>query len=299
MKKSVQLRNSIRLDEVGARLQAYRLDRKLPPEQLAAKLGISRAAVYRAEKGEIAKVDLLVRIANVLEISLRELLGIAIEYIDGAVPFFRRVAQLEEESDQIIAFSGQIPYLLTSAHYDAMLAQAFEVLTKIDAETGDAVRELALVLRQRKDAYQRRRPLLVNIVFAAELERLLLRGLTVRDEPTQRLEEQRRKAKLEAMHLRELVLNQPIDVQIGILPEALPSTGFQLFRRSQHTVLIVSPYQLGDRPNLPLGAAFSMTCEEGIGHHEEAARQMWSRALKGQQAATFIDGLIERYGIVE
>ena len=49
----------IRLSDIGARLRAFRMGRGLTPEAAAASLGISRAALYRAEKGEIPKIETL------------------------------------------------------------------------------------------------------------------------------------------------------------------------------------------------------------------------------------------------
>ena len=46
-------------EEVGQRLRAYRLGRNLTAEDVAQQLGISRAAVYRLEKGEIVKIQIL------------------------------------------------------------------------------------------------------------------------------------------------------------------------------------------------------------------------------------------------
>lgn len=101
--------DSIRVSDIGARLHAYRIGRGMSPEELAERLGISRAALYRAEKGEIFKIETLTRITNVLGVSLQSLLGIGMEYVDTAVAFFERMRQLEEESEQIIGFLAQYP----------------------------------------------------------------------------------------------------------------------------------------------------------------------------------------------
>ena len=88
--------------EIGARLRAYRLGKGISPEDLADRIGISRAALYRAEKGEIRKIDTLTSIADVLKVSLPSLMGVGVEYVSTAVAFFERMRQLEEECQQII-----------------------------------------------------------------------------------------------------------------------------------------------------------------------------------------------------
>ena len=46
---------SNRFTEIGERLRAYRMGRGLAAEQVAERLGVSRAAVYRIEAGEVVK----------------------------------------------------------------------------------------------------------------------------------------------------------------------------------------------------------------------------------------------------
>ena len=51
---------------LGDRLKAYRIGASLQAEDIAAQLGVSRAVVYRMEKGEIVKIETLERLAHVL-----------------------------------------------------------------------------------------------------------------------------------------------------------------------------------------------------------------------------------------
>jgi len=48
---------SIRFDDIGNRLKAFRLGCGLSVEGIAQKLDISRTALYRIEKGEAAKIE--------------------------------------------------------------------------------------------------------------------------------------------------------------------------------------------------------------------------------------------------
>ncbi len=52
----------------------------LRAEEIAARLGVSRAALYRYEKGEVIKLDTVKRLAELLKISPLSLLGIGVEY---------------------------------------------------------------------------------------------------------------------------------------------------------------------------------------------------------------------------
>ena len=46
----------IRFDDIGNRLKAFRLGSGLSADEIATRLGISRTALYRFEKGELAKI---------------------------------------------------------------------------------------------------------------------------------------------------------------------------------------------------------------------------------------------------
>src|SRR5215472_6586320 len=75
----------LRFDDIGNRLKAFRLGSGLSAEEIAAKLGISRTALYRFEKGELAKIETLEKLAELLKVSVPTLLGVGVEYIASAV----------------------------------------------------------------------------------------------------------------------------------------------------------------------------------------------------------------------
>src|SRR3954468_14934382 len=87
---------SLRYEEIGRRLRAFRLGSGLSADEIAKKIGISRTAVYRFEKGEVVKIETLSSLAELLGVSLPTLLGVEIEYISSAVTYFERLRQLEE-----------------------------------------------------------------------------------------------------------------------------------------------------------------------------------------------------------
>jgi transcriptional regulator with XRE-family HTH domain len=117
---------SMRFTEIGQQLRAYRLESGLRAEEIAARLGVSRAALYRYEKGEVIKLDTIKRLAELLKISPLSLLGIGVEYYNRPIGYFERVRQIEETADQVLQLSGPICYLTTSDAYDSALAEAFD-----------------------------------------------------------------------------------------------------------------------------------------------------------------------------
>src|SRR5258708_33920003 len=127
----------MRFTEIGQQLRAYRLESGLRAEEIAARLGVSRAALYRYEKGEVIKLDTIKRLAELLKISPLSLLGIGVEYYNRPAGFFERVRQVEETAEQILQVQGAISYLTTSDAHDAAFAHAIEqATTESTARTG-------------------------------------------------------------------------------------------------------------------------------------------------------------------
>src|ERR1700689_5972305 len=111
----------IHFDDIGNRLKAFRLGSGLSAEEIAGRLGISRTALYRFEKGEVAKIETLENLAELLQVSVPTLLGVGVEYVASAVAYFERMRQIEETCEHIIVLAGPISYLLASDGFDQTL----------------------------------------------------------------------------------------------------------------------------------------------------------------------------------
>jgi len=118
---------AFRYDEIGNRLKAYRLGSGLSADEIAKQIGISRTALYRFEKGELAKIETLERLAELLGVSIPTLLGVGIEYIPSAIGYFERMRQIEETAEHVEMLSGPISFLLVSDQFQGTLE---EVLTE-------------------------------------------------------------------------------------------------------------------------------------------------------------------------
>src|SRR5579883_3483999 len=121
---------SMRFSEIGQQLRAFRLESGLRAVEIAARLGVSRAALYRYEKGEVIKLDTIKRLAELLKISPLSLLGIGVEYYNRPIGFFERIRQIEETTDQILMINGPICYLTSSDAFDTLLSDITEQLTE-------------------------------------------------------------------------------------------------------------------------------------------------------------------------
>lgn len=293
---------AIRFSDIGARLRAYRIGKDMSPDALAKTLGISRAALYRAEKGQIRKIEMLVGIADVLGVSLSSLMGVGVEYVSTSAAFFERMRQLEEDCEQIIGMFGPVSYLLTTDKYDEVLQQALTEITQEDsptyAESMRSVASLMTILKARKTAFFQRRPLIASLIASADLERFLMHGVIGRhDLPDEVVKERRRMARHEAENIGALLKDQPIGVQIGIVREPVPTTSFQIFRQADRSILAISPFRLGERPNVRLGVAMITSASEALSLHEDISKRLWAESMKGTDASEYIFSLIDKYGI--
>ena len=151
------------------------------------------------------------------------------------------------------------------------------------------------VLRQRKESYRQRQPGIVNLISASEMERFVRNGLVGRyDLPEATLAERRALARAEAEHFTALMADEPIGVQIGIVPDTLPHASFQIFRQPDRQVLALSPFRLGEQPNIRVGVAMITSAPEALALHDKMAKDLWSRAIKGPAAVRFMRDLLQK-----
>jgi len=290
-------------NELGKRLKAHRLGLGLAAEELAERLGISRAAVYRIEGGEVVKTETLERLATVLETSLASLLGTGVEYYSSSISYFERMRQIEEQSDQVIAHFPPLSYLLTSDEYPAFLKKTLVESLPAYAKKRDKaeldIDKIISILNERKEARRRRGLSVVNFVNVPEIERWLKLGVVGRfDLPAHELTKRRLAARLEIEHLIHLIGSDPMGVQIGLIEETLPNLTFQLFKSSERTWLGLSPFRLGgELPNIRIGVAMLTADEEPVRIYGKLTDELWQRALKGSKAASLLRDVLDRSGV--
>jgi hypothetical protein len=110
--------------------------------------------------------------------------------------------------------------------------------------------------------------------------------------PADQLAERRALARAEIEHFAKVVEDEAIGVQIGVVTESLPHTHFQIFRMGDTKMLTVSPFRLGEQPNIRLGVAMITSAPEAIVLHEKAVNEMWRGAIKGAAAAAHLRDLV-------
>lgn len=286
---------------LGDRLRAYRMGAGLQADDVAQQLGVSRAVVYRMEKGEIVKIDTLERMAALLGTSMASLLGVETEYYASALALFERMRQLEQNSDRILAHFEPISLLLTSDAYLGHLSQMlYEGLpaTLLAGEAQQRRQEIARmldVLQERRRFFELRKPQIVSLVGLRELERFVLTGLVGRVDLPSAVRAQRVQAACdEVLRMADLMDSEPWYAQVGLVDDAMPSATYQLLRGPQHSVLLHSPFRLGELPNVRNGIAMVTSSPEAVRLHETMTHDLWSTACKGREGARRLRDLVAR-----
>ena len=281
--------------QVGQRLRAHRMGLGLSPEEVAAQLDISRAALYNYEKGEgPVKLETLERIAELLKTSLPSILGVGTEYFSSAMAYFERLRQIEAASERVLVYYEPVTFLLTSDEYPKLL---HDMLTeglpeklpnrkKAQAE----IESLIAILSARRAAIAGGGPSFAGIVGATQVRRLLRTGLIgTYDLAKAERERRRQAARREVERIAVIMENEPVGIQIGIVDDTLPNQTFEICRSRDGTVLVaVSPFRLGELPNVRLGVASVTAAREAVDLYQKLADQMWSRAAKGANGAALL-----------
>jgi len=288
---------SMRFTEIGQQLRAYRMESGLRAEEIAARLGVSRAALYRYEKGEVIKLDTIKRLAELLKISPLSLLGIGVEYYNRPVGYFERIRQIEETADQILQLSGAICYLTTSEAYDAALTQAFEEAADDAGPDRLAMRSMAeqvlTILASRKRMHGMRRPGIIAMVSLSAVQRVLETGIAAgiaRSDRVRRL--CRDVAVTEVDNMASLMEAEPMGLQFGLLIGTEPSSSFKILRARDRVSLAINPFRSDTQPSAQCGVAMITGADEAIAAHQRVAEASWREALKGPAGATRLRQLI-------
>lgn len=280
---------------LGDRLRAYRMGASMLAEDVAAQLGVSRAAVYRMEKGEIIKIETLERLAPLLGTSVASLLGVEVEYYSTVLGFMERMRQLEQDSERILAHFEPISLLLTSSDYLDYFRTMLLEASPGHGPTPAQVEELLRVLRERKESFARRRPHIVSLIGLRDLERFVYTGLVGRlDLPEAVRRERVMAARREVERVAELMDSEPLQVQVGLVDDAMPAATFQVFGGRPRAAVGVSPFRFGELPNVSNGIASVTAAPEAIRLYEEMIARLWKGAYKGREGAARLRQMLAR-----
>jgi transcriptional regulator with XRE-family HTH domain len=280
----------MRFTEIGQQLRAYRLESGLRAEEIAARLGVSRAALYRYEKGEVIKLDTVNRLAELLKISPLSLLGIGVEYYNRPIGYFERLRQVEETADQILQVALPLTYLISSDELDAVETEIFrEAAADAGAERAAAqamADQVQGILAERKRMYRMRRPAIIAMLSTNAIARFLHQGVgqgLVRSEALRY--RARVVARAEIENIANLMEAEPMGLQFGLISSGDPSGQFQILRARDRATLAINAFRTDTIPHMQAGVAMITGADEAVAAHQRVAEAMWRDAIKGPTAA--------------
>lgn len=291
----------MRFTEIGQQLRAYRLESGLRAEEIAARLGVSRAALYRYEKGEVIKLDTIQRLAELLKISPLSLLGIGVEYYNRPIGYYERLRQTEETADQILQLFGPVCYLTTSDSYDAALAEVFDEAASQAGANRAAMRSVSEqvmgILAARKRMYSIRRPGIIAMICEGDIQHLLDQGVVASIPVSDRARRMCRQVAVgEVEHIASLMEAEPMGLQFGLLTGATPTTAFKILRARDRVSLAINPFRPDTHPSAQTGVAMITSADEAVAAHQRVAEANWRDALKGPAGATRIRQMLAASG---
>jgi transcriptional regulator with XRE-family HTH domain len=290
---------AVNFHQVGQRLRAYRLGKNLTAADIASLIGVSRAAVYRLEKGELVKIETLEKLSELLDVSLQSLLGVGVEYYSNAVAFFERMRQLEAGALQILGNFSPISFLLLSDEYmhhlRTMLAEALPREEGARRRGEGNIERVLSILAERRLAAERRNVPVLSIVSTQDIERFLRFGLIGRFDLSAKEQAKRRQAsRREVERFADLTGRQPIGIQIGVIENVAPAQTFQLFESGDNSAVTLSPYRLGELPNITSGIALVTSAPEAVRLFKETIAEAWAHAKKADAGAAVLHDILRR-----
>jgi len=286
----------MRFEEIGEQLRTYRLESGLKADEIAARLGISRAALYRYEKGEVIKLDTVRRLAEMLQVSPLALLGIGVDYFSRINAFLERQRQIEEAADSQLQLGGALCFALTSAGFDQTLRGLWLEAAGMAADRAAALSladQSLASLAQRRFLLEQRRPSITLLLSETALLRLLTEGIGAGLPLSERGRAQAKAAAVsEAEHLANLMEQAPLGVQIGLLQEPDPSHQAIIYRARDRAHVIANPFPPDAHPSWHIGIASVTSADDALAIHQRVAEACWRQARKGAAAAQWLRMLI-------
>jgi len=279
----------MRFDEIGQQLRTYRLESGLKADEIAARLGISRAALYRYEKGEVIKLDTVRRLAEMLQVSPLALLGIGVDYFSRVTSFLERLRHIEEEADSQLQLGGAFSLALTSESYPQILRSLWLEAANMApdrAAARSAADQCLTLLAQRRLILEQRRPSIIAMLSEAAIRRLLADGICAGLPLAARSRAEARAAAVtEAENLANQMEQAPLGVQIGLLPEPEPVNQAMIYRGRDRGFVVANPFPADAHPAWAQGIVSVASADDALSAHQRVAEACWRQARKGMAAA--------------
>jgi transcriptional regulator with XRE-family HTH domain len=275
--------------DIGQQLRTYRLESGMRAEEIAVRLGVSRAALYRYEKGEVIKLETIRRLAELIKVSPLSLLGVGIEYFSRPTAFGERLRNLEEQADHVLQAGGRLCYPVTTDAFDGAIGEVWSeaAQTAPDRTAARIAIEQALeTLRERRANFQARRPNVIAVLSEGAIRRFLADGIAGSLPVSRGIRTRACEAAVaEVVNLANLMESSPMGLQIGLTQGPEASASFCILRGRERAHVVSSPFPADCLPWMNSGVASVTSADDAVATYQRVAEAMWRDALKGSSAA--------------
>jgi transcriptional regulator with XRE-family HTH domain len=261
----------------------------LKADEIAARLGISRAALYRYEKGEVIKLDTVRRLAEMLQVSPLALLGIGVDYFSRSTACLERQRQIEEEADSFLQLGGALCFALTSEGFDWRLRGLWleaSSLAQDPAAARSATEQALIAITQRRLVLDQRRLNITAMLSEKAIKRMLAEGIGAGLPLSERSRAEASAAAVtEVENLISQIEQGPLGVQIGLLQEPEPHHQALIYRGRDRAHVIGNPFPSDAHPAWSQGVVSITSADDAVAIHQRVAEACWRQAHKGLAAA--------------
>lgn len=287
---------TMHLGEIGQQLRAFRLESGMKADEIAERLGISRAALYRYEKGEVIKLDTIQRLAELLNISPLALLGVGIEYYSCPDSFFKKITQIEGEIEQILQVSDPICYQVTSPAYDAVLMETRAYHTqkgRQDVNTPSVI----LAQSKRRTLYSQRKPFITSMLHESRIADFLTYGVGAGFPMPEALRHKARQVAVqEIRNIITLIDSVPMGLQFSVIPKNITLTSCIFMRHCDQVSVAINPFRSDSFADNTAEVAMITSSPEAVAMHQTMLETLWQTSLKGADAIKHLKMLVEQHG---
>jgi hypothetical protein len=166
----------------------------------------------------------------------------------------------------------------------------------VDASWEQTIRRILAILLERKKVFARTRPDVTSLIGLRQVEQFLHNGLVGRlGLPPGVQLERKLAARREVARIVDFLQSDPSAIRIGVISDNMPDETFQIFEEAEAASVAVSPFRLGELPNIRTGIATITTAPDAVNMYRAMIDRLWTDAAQGKEAAELLQTLLDRF----
>ena len=166
----------------------------------------------------------------------------------------------------------------------------------VDAPWSQTIKRVLAILSKRKKEFAQMGPEVTSLIGLRQIEQFLHNGLVGRlGLPPGVQLERRLAARREVTRIFEFLQSGPSSIRIGIISDNMPNETFQIFEGDEEISVVVSPFRLGELPNIRTGIATITTAPDAVKMYRGMIDRLWTHAAKGKKGAKLLQNLLDRF----